>query len=208
MRNCMLVLAVVGSASHACPGIGSAQQFPQRRPLTINYRYAPVTKTGWSSDSNGSTGSNSIGGATIGGDVPNALPGTSGNTASATGGTGYSSVQGGAAYGSNQARISNQQLQNPSGGFNFSHAGFSHNHYVSPNNYFGPQFHAWNNTGLQPVTFSGPDSFNRFQPATNSVSGAYFTPTASYLGGANNSWSNLSAGNVTPNFNGGWTYGR
>lgn len=99
-------------------------------------------------------------------------------------------------------RPSLQQLQNPSGGFNMTHANFSQSQYISPNNYFGPQYHDWSNLRTLPANLSTFESFNRYQPDINS--GAYYSPNT-YIGSMNNQWSNLSAGSITPNDQGGWT---
>lgn len=97
----------------------------------------------------------------------------------------------------------NQQLQNPSGGFQFSQTGMTQNPNASQNNYFGSQFNNWSNLRTLPTSLDSVQTFNRTQPSIDS--GAYFSPNT-YFGPANNQWSNLSTGTVTSNYLGGYIY--
>ena len=113
------------------------------------------------------------------------------------------STNGGDPFSDLAHRPTNQQLQNPSGEFQLSHGGTSQPASVAPNNYFGAEFHSWNNLQTRSGDLDSFESFNRYQPDTNS--GAYFSPNT-YVGSANNQWSNLSSGSLAPNELGGWNY--
>ena len=203
MRHALPQLTVVGIIAASGFQTGFAQQQPQLRPVTITFRSTSIVRTQWSADSASSNDTSSNPGGSVGGSVPNLLPEAARPSIQSSAGSSFGANDGGSTNGSNQPRPTNQQLQNPSGGFHFSHAGLSQNQYTSPNNYFGSQQHSWSNIRLQPSTLSSFESFNRFQPAMNS--GAYYSPNT-YMGPANNQWSNLSSGVITPNDGGGWNY--
>lgn len=101
-----------------------------------------------------------------------------------------------------QSRPTNQMLQNPSGGFNLSHSGFSNQQQVAPNLYFGQQFQAWTNqqaVGQMPGSFG---EMSRYQPGP---SGNYVAPNT-YLGSGFSNWSNLNQGSITPGATGSWEF--
>lgn len=104
---------------------------------------------------------------------------------------------------SHSPRLTNQQLQNPSGGFQLTHYGMSNPHYQSPNLYLGHEFNNWNNlrTPLSP-TLDPFESVMRTQPVDF---GGYYSPNT-YLGSMYNDWSNFSPGTVFPNEMGGWSF--
>ena len=218
MHPILLGLTVVGILTTCDLQTGFAQQqLRQFRPVTITYRSTTIVRTQWSPDSANPNASSQNGTGTT------ATNGANPNEAAAPAGTspgrqqvangqpnqfspGFSS--GSSANGSQGGfgqRPTNQQLQNPSGGFNMTHSGFSQSQYMSPNNYFGPQYHVWSNLHTQPTSLAVFESFNRYQPDINSNSGAYYSPNT-YIGAANNQWSNLSNGSITPNDLGGWNY--
>jgi hypothetical protein len=95
-----------------------------------------------------------------------------------------------------------QQLQNPSGAYNFSHSGMSQSQYITANNYLGSQFNNWNNIRLQPNTLDAFQAFNRTQPPANS---GYFSPNT-YFGAGFSQWNNMSSGSPMPNYLGGYIY--
>jgi len=101
-----------------------------------------------------------------------------------------------------QARPTNQMLQNPSGSANMTHSGMSSSQQMAPNLYFGNQFQAW--TNQQPVA-QMPASFgemSRFQPGPF---GGYVGPNT-YVGSEFSTWSNLSQGQVSPGATGSWGF--
>lgn len=101
-----------------------------------------------------------------------------------------------------QSRPTNQMLQNPSGGFNLSHSGFSNQQQTAPNSYFGQQFQNWTN---QQQVHQMPASFgemSRFQPGPD---GTYVAPNT-YLGSGFFDWSNLNQGGITPGATGSWSF--
>ncbi len=85
-----------------------------------------------------------------------------------------------------------------------SHEGLSQPASVAPNNYFSPGFHNWSNLQMTSGSLDSFESFNRFQPEKDS--GGYYSPNT-YVGSANNQWSNLSSGTPSPNDLGGWNFG-
>ena len=101
-----------------------------------------------------------------------------------------------------QARPTNQTLQNPSGAYSLSHAGISTGQQMAPNQYFGPQFQNWTN---QQSSTNSPASYgemNRFQPGPFS---GYVGPNT-YVGAGFSNWNNLSSGSASANSLGGWSY--
>lgn len=213
MRSLLIGLGVVGISALFAADDAIAQQ-RQPRPVTITYRSTTITRTQWSPDSpnpnttspggmsstttpdssfavwqgNGEPGSQSSAAKT-----PNPYsPSFSRSTATA-----------GEPFSGTVHRSTNQQLQNPSGGFQLSHVGFSEPASIAPNNYFGAEFHSWSNLQTRSGNLDSFESFNRYQPATDS--GGYYSPNT-YTGSANNEWSNLSSGSLSPNELGGWTF--
>lgn len=212
MRPSLFALAALGILTVGGSRDAFAQQ-RQLRPVTITYRSTSVIRTQWPQGtsnqitpapgdtvstttpvSNTVTGRDNAGqGASLMNRKlvnPNPVGFSRGTVAD-------ESFNGGA------QRPTNQQLQNPSGAFQLSHAGFSQPGSVAPNNYFGPEYNGWNNLRVPSGNLDSFESFNRSQPDMNS--GGYYSPNT-YLGIANNDWSNLSSGAVSPNELGGWSY--
>jgi hypothetical protein len=201
MRHLLFPLMIFGLVSGGGVQIASAQQ-PQRPPITIIYRSTSIVRTQWSGDASSFAGGGAgWGSATSAMASPGLLPAGQNSFTQPSGGGSGPNVAGGG-----QSLVTNQELQNPSGGFNLTHNGFTQNQYVSPNNYFGTQYQNWNNLRTQSSISTAVDSLNRFQPAMNS--GGYYYAPDHFSGAANNQWSNLSNGSVTPNCLGGWTYQR
>lgn len=101
-----------------------------------------------------------------------------------------------------QSRPTNQMLQNPSGGFNLSHSGFTSQQQTAPNSYFGQQFQNWTNqqqVNQMPASFG---EMSRFQPGPD---GTYVAPNT-YLGSGFFDWSNLNQGGITPGATGSWSF--
>jgi len=101
-----------------------------------------------------------------------------------------------------QSRPTNQMLQNPSGGYNLSHSGFTSQQQMTPNTYFGQQFQAWTNQQAVGQMQSSFGEMSRFQPG---ASGAYVAPNT-YLGSGFSNWSNLNQGGITPGATGSWDF--
>lgn len=101
-----------------------------------------------------------------------------------------------------QSRPTNQMLQNPSGGYNLSHSGFTSQQQTAPNSYFGQQFQNWTNqqqVNQMPASFG---EMSRFQPGPD---GTYVAPNT-YLGSGFFDWSNLNQGGITPGATGSWSF--
>lgn len=177
------------------------QQTP-RRSVTYVFQPAPVAGTQWSPGSNGPNAPAAYPDAIGNGGTPSTLPGgAQGMTQSPGNFPGPANYNG---FGGNQGPTPTvQQMQNPSGAQNLSHAGMWQNQYTTTNNYIGRQFDNWTNLRQQPRTLDEFQAFNRTQPPANS--GAYYSPNT-YFGAGYNQWSNLSSGTVTPNYLGGYIY--
>lgn len=74
---------------------------------------------------------------------------------------------------------------------------------VAGNNYFGSQFHAWNN--ISPPTPMTQLPFNQTSTTPINQSNLYTAPNV-YFGNQFSGWSNLRSGNIEPNAFGGWNY--
>lgn len=101
-----------------------------------------------------------------------------------------------------QARPTNQMLQNPSGAQSMTHSGMSSSQQLAPNTYLGPQNQNWSNqrtVGQMPASYG---EMNRFQPTSF---GGYVGPNT-YVGSGFSNWSNLSQGGVSPGANGSWNF--
>jgi hypothetical protein len=183
-----------------------AQQKP-RRSVTHVFQQASVTKTQWSpnaGDANSNSANNAAADKTASNTNPTGLPSTSqGTNSSQSGGTAITDLNSGIESFAQRPNV--QQVQNPSGAYNFTPTGASQGQYMSANNYLGSQFNNWNNLRLQPTTIDSFQGFNRTQPLAPIPSGAYIS-TNTYFGPAYGSWNNLSSGSVTPNYLGGYIY--
>lgn len=194
--------------------IGIRDVFAQQRqvrPVTITYRSTSATMTQWSADLTnpgvttpfGAASAPNQGSNPIVRDTAGQKPPPAASTMGTSFSPGFSRTPAIPESSSgNSERPTNQQLQNPSGGFQLTHAGFSQPATMAPNNYFGPEFQNWSNLQMRSGNLDAFESFNRFRPED---SGAYYSPNT-YVGSENNHWSNLSSGVVTPNDLGGWNY--
>ena len=206
MRQILLGLTVFCMLMSSGLQPAFAQQLP-RRSVTYTFSQNSITKTQWSPDAGNSSSSGSIvpgakSSAATGTATPGMLSNASQSASPNPGGISPSLATGSLASDLGP-RPTAQQLQNPSGAYNFTHSGISHGQYTTGNTYFGSQFNSWNNLQMQPTTLDSVQTFNRTLPPVNS--GAYYSPN-SYLGPVNNQWSNLSSGCVTPNYLGGYIY--
>jgi hypothetical protein len=178
----------------------------QDRPVTTVHRSTSITTIQWSPNSQTQTDSTRSPKSTSA-----AAPGdtTSKSPAAATRQVNPNAVTLGRSTNSTEPfievalRPTNQQLQNPSGGYHLTHLGFSQPASIAPNNYFGPEFNSWNNLRVPAGNLDAFESFNRFQPDMNSS--GYFS-TNTWLGPINSDWSGLSSSSVIPNDLGGWSY--
>ncbi len=201
MRQLILGLIFAGAVTSGSDRAVFAQ--PSRRPITIVFDQAPVSKVQFSPDSGNSFGGSPNGTNPSGNGMPAQLP-AAGNVPDPSQSNNSTQANNGSGIVDYSQRPTMQQMQNPGGGFQLTHTGFSQNQYTSANNYFGSQFNSWSNLRPLPTNLNIFESFNRNQPPQNT--GAYYTGTSYYLGPMNNQWSNLSYGSVSANYLGSWIY--
>ena len=206
MRNFFLGLTIVGFAINCESNTAHAQQ---RRPVTIYFRTASVTKTQWSPQGTASDAPAAGDSSTVGSQPSTLAPPSASspiqNSSASNPALSNSSPAESGDNPSNQFgnRPTLQQLQNPSGMFQMTHSNFMQNHYTTPNNYVGSQYNYWNNLQPQSSSLDSFQSFNRTQPPL--YSGAYISPNT-YVGTNFNSWNNLSSGYAMPNYLGSYIY--
>lgn len=101
----------------------------------------------------------------------------------------------------NRPKPSVWQLQNPPNATNYNSPSMTGS--VATNNYFGLQFHSWNNISQPPTMTQLP--FNQTAVPPINQTNLYTAPN-NYFGGEFSSWSNLRGPQLQPNSFGGWNY--
>lgn len=95
----------------------------------------------------------------------------------------------------------NWQIQNPSNPTNNLPTVMTGT--IAPNNYFGAQFHAWNNM-TQPAPMAQLPFNQTAVPAINQTN--LYTAPNNYFGNQFSAWNNLHGGRAEPNAFGSWNY--